>query len=102
MVKGFSAYVHLKGLAHCCPINFHENGRAVWLGEIRGSGSQCKVVGQEGVMNAGISIFLANTTKPDRAVFCLGAGQLNGLIAGQTFGIEHPSALNDPVSSVCF
>lgn len=53
-------------------------------------------------MNAGISIFLANTTKPDRAVFCLGAGQLNGLIAGQTFGIEHPSALNDPVSSVCF
>ena len=25
-------------LGHCCPINFHENTRAVWLGEIRGSG----------------------------------------------------------------
>ena len=58
-----------------------------------GSGGQCKVVGQEGVMDARIGVLVANTTKPDGAVFCPGAGELNGLIAGQTFGFEHGSAL---------
>ena len=67
-----------------------------------GSGGQCKVVGQKGVLDARIDVFIANTTKPDGAVFCLGSRELNGLIAVQTFGFEHRSALNDTVSSVCF
>ena len=61
-----------------------------------------KIVSQKGVINACISAFVANTTKPDEAVFWLGACELNGLIAGQTSGFEHSSALNDTVSSVCF
>ena len=44
-------------------------------------------------MNAGFGIFIANTTKPEGAVFCPGAGEFNGLIAGQLFGFEHLSAL---------
>ena len=44
-------------------------------------------------MDARIGVFVANTTKPDGAVFCLGAGEFNGLVAGQTFGFEHRSAL---------
>ena len=63
---------------------------------------QCKVVSQEYLMDARIGIFVANTTEPDGAIFCPGSCELNVLIAGQTFGFEHRSALNDTVSSVCF
>ena len=48
---------------------------------------------QGGVLDARISVFVAHTTQPDGAVFCPGAGELNGLIAGQTFGFEHRSTL---------
>ena len=44
-------------------------------------------------MDTRIGVFVANTTKPDGAVFRLGAGELNGLIAGQAFVFEHRSAL---------
>ena len=42
-----------------------------------GAGGQCKVVGQEYVMDARMGVFVANTTKPDGAIFCPGAGELN-------------------------
>ena len=58
-----------------------------------GSGGQFEIIGQEGVMNAGMGIFIANTTKPEGAVFCPGAGELDGLIAGQAFVFGHGSAL---------
>ena len=58
-----------------------------------GAGSEFEVVGQEGVMDARIGVLVAYTTKPDRAIFCPGAGELDGLIAGQTFGFEHLAAL---------
>ena len=44
-------------------------------------------------MDARIGVFVANTTKPDGAVFCPGAGELDGLIAGQAFVFGHDSAL---------
>ena len=58
-----------------------------------GFGRQFEIIGQEGVMNAGFGIFIANTTKPEGAVFCPGAGEFNGLIAGQAFVFGHRSAL---------
>ena len=54
------------------------------------------------IMNAHIGVFITNTAGPDGAMFCLGAREFDGLIAGQTFGFEHGSALNDPVLSVGF
>ena len=58
-----------------------------------GAGGQCKVVGQEGIMDARIGVLVAHTTQPDGAVFCPGAGEFDGLVAGQTFAFEHRSAL---------
>ena len=58
-----------------------------------GSGRQFEMIGQEGVMNAGFGVFIANTTELDGAVFCLVAGELDGLIAGQAFVFGHGSAL---------
>ena len=51
------------------------------------------MIGHKGVMDAGIGVLVANTTKPDGAMFCPGAGELNGLSTGQTFGFEHSVAL---------
>ena len=65
-------------------------------------GREFEVISQEGVMNAGIGVFIANTAKPDGAILCLGACELNGLIAGQTFGFEYGSAFNGTVTRVCF
>ena len=67
-----------------------------------GAGGQFKVMGQAGVLDAGISVFITNTAEPDRAMFCPGAGEFNGLVAGQAFGFEHIAALNDSVLSVGF
>ena len=61
-----------------------------------------KVIDQEGVMNAGVGVFIANTTKPDRTVFCSGAGEFDGLNAGQAFSFGHRSALDDTVLRVRF
>ena len=58
-----------------------------------GAGSEFEVIGQKGVLDARIDVFIANTTKPDRAIFCPGAGEFDGLIAGQTFGFEYGSPL---------
>ena len=53
-------------------------------------------------MDACIGVFVANTTKPDGAIFCLGAGELDGLIAGQAFVFEQRSALTvtEPVEAM--
>ena len=45
-------------------------------------GSEFEVISQESVMNAGIGVFIANTTQPDRAVFRPGAGEFDGLNTG--------------------
>ena len=58
-----------------------------------GAGSEFEVVGQEGVLDAGMGVSIANTPQPDGAVFCLGAGELDDLIAGQAFVFGHRSAL---------
>ena len=67
-----------------------------------GAGSEFEVVGQEGVLNAGMRVFIANTAEPDEAVFCLCASELDGLVADQSFVFGHGSALNDTVTRVCF
>ena len=47
-----------------------------------GAGGELEIVGQEIVLDAGFSILEADAAKRDGAVGGLGAGQLNGLIAG--------------------
>ena len=58
-----------------------------------GAGGEFEVMGQAGVLDAGMGVLVANTTQPDGAMFCPGAGELNGLVAGQPFGFERRSAL---------
>lgn len=41
-----------------------------------------EVIGQEGVLDAGISIFITNTAAPDGAMFRPGVREFDGLIAG--------------------
>ena len=60
------------------------------------------MVGHEGVLDAGMGVFIANSSAPDGAVFCLGAGELDGLIAGQVFVFGRRSALDDRITRVCF
>ena len=55
------------------------------------------MVGQEGVLDAGIGLYIANKAEPDGAVFHPGAGELDGLIAGQAFIFERSVGLNDHV-----
>ena len=50
-------------------------------------------MGQAGVLDAGMGVFIANTAEPDGAVFRPGACELNGLIAAQAFVFGHDSAL---------
>ena len=65
-----------------------------------GAGREFEVVGQEDIMLAGLAIPEADTTQQDRARFCLGAGKLDGLIAGQPLGLEDRMTFNDPIHGI--
>ena len=60
------------------------------------------MAGQEGVLDADIGVFIANTAALAGGVFCPGAGELDGLIAGRAFVFGRRSALDDRVTRVCF
>lgn len=51
-----------------------------------GAGRKMEVVGQKVIPGTGFGILEADAAQSDRAFAGLGAGQLNGLITGQTLG----------------
>ena len=61
-----------------------------------------KDIGDKDVVLSGFRIPIANTPELDGAIVCLGAGQQDGMVRGQAFGIDHPASLKDPILGFLF